>query len=171
MPPAVGLAHTPSEAPSQTSPAIKAGNHPSWALRSWASGTVARPRIATALPVTLPIQLAGNVARPGLYEAPFGLTLRQIVDDIGGGTASGRPVRAVQCGGPLGAYFPPGLFDTPMMASLPAEAQASLAASVPYPPRLGHAAEYASLVLHIISNRMLNGETIRLDGAIRMAPK
>ncbi|WP_293682771.1 NADH-ubiquinone oxidoreductase-F iron-sulfur binding region domain-containing protein [uncultured Phenylobacterium sp.] len=62
---------------------------------------------------TMPIQLAGNVARPGLYEAPFGLTLGQIVHDIGGGTASGRPVRAVQCGGPLGAYFPPTLFDTP----------------------------------------------------------
>jgi formate dehydrogenase iron-sulfur subunit len=62
---------------------------------------------------TMPIQLAGNVARPGLYEAPFGLTLRQIVEEIGGGTASGRPVRAVQCGGPLGAYFPPALFDTP----------------------------------------------------------
>jgi formate dehydrogenase iron-sulfur subunit len=62
---------------------------------------------------TMPIQLAGNVAWPGLYETPFGLTLRQIVDEIGGGTASGRPVRAVQCGGPLGAYFPPSLFDTP----------------------------------------------------------
>jgi formate dehydrogenase iron-sulfur subunit len=62
---------------------------------------------------TMPIQLAGNVARPGLYEAPFGLTLGEIVLDIGGGTASGRPVRAVQCGGPLGAYFPPALFDTP----------------------------------------------------------
>ena len=61
---------------------------------------------------TQPIQLAGNVRRPGLYEAPFGLTLGQIVEDIGGGTASGRPVRAVQCGGPLGAYFPPALFDT-----------------------------------------------------------
>jgi formate dehydrogenase iron-sulfur subunit len=61
---------------------------------------------------TQPIQLAGNVKRPGLYEAPFGLTLGQIVMDIGGGTASGRPVRAVQCGGPLGAYFPPALFDT-----------------------------------------------------------
>ena len=62
---------------------------------------------------TMPIQLAGNVARPGLYESPFGLTLGQIVHDIGGGTASGRPVRAVQCGGPLGAYFPPAQFDTP----------------------------------------------------------
>jgi NAD(P)-dependent dehydrogenase (short-subunit alcohol dehydrogenase family) len=65
----------------------------------------------------------------------------------------------------------PGLFQTPMMASLPADAQASLAASVPYPPRLGVPSEYAALVLHIIANRMLNGETIRLDGAIRLAPK
>jgi formate dehydrogenase iron-sulfur subunit len=62
---------------------------------------------------TQPIQLAGNVKRPGLYEAPFGLTLGQIVMDIGGGTASGRPMKAVQCGGPLGAYLPPALFDTP----------------------------------------------------------
>ena len=61
---------------------------------------------------TQPIQLAGNVKHPGLYEAPFGLTLGEIVMRIGGGTASGRPVRAVQCGGPLGAYFPPALFDT-----------------------------------------------------------
>jgi formate dehydrogenase iron-sulfur subunit len=61
---------------------------------------------------TQPIQLAGNVKFPGLYEAPFGLTLGRIVEEIGGGTASGRPVRAVQCGGPLGAYFPPALFDT-----------------------------------------------------------
>lgn len=61
---------------------------------------------------TQPIQLAGNVKHPGLYEAPFGLTLGQIVMAIGGGTANGRPVRAVQCGGPLGAYFPPALFDT-----------------------------------------------------------
>jgi formate dehydrogenase iron-sulfur subunit len=62
---------------------------------------------------TMPIQLAGNVKRPGLFEAAFGLSLGEIVDDIGGGTASGRPVRAVQVGGPLGAYFPRALFDTP----------------------------------------------------------
>lgn len=62
---------------------------------------------------TMPIQLAGNVKHGGLFEAPFGMTLGQIVDEIGGGTASGRPVRAVQCGGPLGAYFPRALFDTP----------------------------------------------------------
>ena len=62
---------------------------------------------------TMPVQLAGNIARGGLFEVPFGITLGELVNDIGGGTASGRPVRAVQVGGPLGAYFPPALFDTP----------------------------------------------------------
>ncbi|MDR3469447.1 MAG: NADH-quinone oxidoreductase subunit NuoF [Xanthobacteraceae bacterium] len=62
---------------------------------------------------TMPIQIAGNVKHGGLFEAAFGLTLGEIVDDIGGGTLSGRPVRAVQVGGPLGAYFPRQLFDTP----------------------------------------------------------
>jgi formate dehydrogenase iron-sulfur subunit len=62
---------------------------------------------------TMPIQLAGNAKHRGLFEAAFGLTLGEIVDDIGEGTASGRPVRAVQVGGPLGAYFPRALFDTP----------------------------------------------------------
>jgi formate dehydrogenase iron-sulfur subunit len=62
---------------------------------------------------TMPIQLAGNVKHGGLFEAPFGLTLGELVNDVGGGTASGRPVRAVQVGGPLGAYFPAALFDTP----------------------------------------------------------
>jgi formate dehydrogenase iron-sulfur subunit len=62
---------------------------------------------------TMPIQLAGNIKHGGLYEAAFGVTLGELVDEIGGGTASGRPVRAVQVGGPLGAYFPRALFDTP----------------------------------------------------------
>ena len=62
---------------------------------------------------TMPIQLAGNIRHGGLYETAFGVTLGELVNDIGGGTASGRPVRAVQVGGPLGAYFPPALFDTP----------------------------------------------------------
>jgi formate dehydrogenase iron-sulfur subunit len=62
---------------------------------------------------TIPIQIAGNVRHGGLYETAFGLTLGQIVDDIGGGTVTGRPVKAVQVGGPLGAYFPRELFDTP----------------------------------------------------------
>ncbi|WAJ30310.1 formate dehydrogenase beta subunit [Antarcticirhabdus aurantiaca] len=62
---------------------------------------------------TMPLQIAGNVKHGGLYEAAFGLTLGEIVDGIGGNTESGRPVRAVQVGGPLGAYFPRSLFDTP----------------------------------------------------------
>ncbi|GGW29380.1 formate dehydrogenase subunit beta [Gemmobacter lanyuensis] len=62
---------------------------------------------------TIPLQIAGNVKFGGLYEIAFGLSLGQIVNDIAGGTASGRPVKAVQVGGPLGAYFPVDLFDTP----------------------------------------------------------
>ena len=65
----------------------------------------------------------------------------------------------------------PGLFKTPMMAGLPQEAQDSLGQQVPFPPRLGDPTEYAALACHIVENTMLNGETIRLDGAIRMAPR
>jgi NAD(P)-dependent dehydrogenase (short-subunit alcohol dehydrogenase family) len=65
----------------------------------------------------------------------------------------------------------PGIFDTPLMSSLPQAARDSLAQQVPFPPRLGKPPEYAALVKHIIENEMLNGEVIRLDGAIRMAPK
>ncbi|MCV2881500.1 formate dehydrogenase beta subunit [Actibacterium sp. XHP0104] len=62
---------------------------------------------------TIPIQIAGNARYAGLFEAGFGMTLGALVDDIAGGTATGRPVKAVQVGGPLGAYFPRDLFDTP----------------------------------------------------------
>jgi formate dehydrogenase iron-sulfur subunit len=62
---------------------------------------------------TMPVQLAGNVKHGGLFETAFGITLDELVNEVGGGTATGRPVRAVQAGGPLGAYFPPSLFDTP----------------------------------------------------------
>jgi NAD(P)-dependent dehydrogenase (short-subunit alcohol dehydrogenase family) len=65
----------------------------------------------------------------------------------------------------------PGTFDTPLLAGLPDAARESLAQQVPFPSRLGQPAEYAALVRHICENQMLNGETIRLDGAIRMAPK
>jgi NAD(P)-dependent dehydrogenase (short-subunit alcohol dehydrogenase family) len=65
----------------------------------------------------------------------------------------------------------PGLFMTPMMAGLPEEARASLGKQVPFPPRLGKPEEYAQLVRQVVENPMLNGETIRLDGAIRMAPR
>jgi len=62
---------------------------------------------------TMPIQLAGNIKFGGLFETAFGITLGELVEDIGGGTLSGRPVRAVQVGGPLGAYFPPSMFHLP----------------------------------------------------------
>ena len=65
----------------------------------------------------------------------------------------------------------PGVFRTPMVAGLPQEAQDSLGRQVPFPPRLGRPEEFAALVAHICENSMLNGEVIRLDGAIRMAPK
>ncbi len=65
----------------------------------------------------------------------------------------------------------PGLFDTPLLAALPEEARNKLGAGVPFPQRLGAPAEYAQLACHIVENRMLNGETIRLDGALRMPPR
>jgi NAD(P)-dependent dehydrogenase (short-subunit alcohol dehydrogenase family) len=65
----------------------------------------------------------------------------------------------------------PGIFDTPMLAGLPEPARQSLGKQVPFPSRLGRPAEYAALARHIVENQMLNGEVIRLDGAIRMAPK
>ena len=65
----------------------------------------------------------------------------------------------------------PGIFGTPMLLGMPQEVQDSLAAMVPWPPRLGQPEEYGALAMHIIENQMLNGEVIRLDGAIRMAPK
>jgi NAD(P)-dependent dehydrogenase (short-subunit alcohol dehydrogenase family) len=65
----------------------------------------------------------------------------------------------------------PGILKTPLMDILPEEVQQSLSDSIPFPRRLGHAEEYAALALHIFENRYLNGETIRLDGAIRMAAK
>ena len=65
----------------------------------------------------------------------------------------------------------PGIFDTPMLARVSAEARKTLSASVPHPARLGAPDEYAQLAMHIVSNPMLNGETIRLDGALRMAPR
>lgn len=65
----------------------------------------------------------------------------------------------------------PGLFDTPMLAGLPEKARESLERTVPHPPRLGRPSEFADLVAHILANQMLNGEVIRLDGALRMAPR
>jgi 3-hydroxyacyl-CoA dehydrogenase / 3-hydroxy-2-methylbutyryl-CoA dehydrogenase len=76
---------------------------------------------------------------------------------------AGRGVRVVT--------IAPGLFDTPLLAALPEEARAELGAQIPFPHRLGLPDEYAALACHVVENPMLNGETIRLDGALRMAPK
>jgi NAD(P)-dependent dehydrogenase (short-subunit alcohol dehydrogenase family) len=65
----------------------------------------------------------------------------------------------------------PGIFDTPLLGALPEPARVSLGQQVPFPPRLGRPEEYAALAQHIVENEMLNGEVIRLDGAIRMAPR
>src|SRR5205085_12418487 len=65
----------------------------------------------------------------------------------------------------------PGTFDTPLLAALPEDARAELANAIPFPRRLGHPDEFAALATHIVENQMLNGEVIRLDGALRMAPK
>ena len=65
----------------------------------------------------------------------------------------------------------PGIFDTPLLAGLPEAARLSLGQQVPFPSRLGRPDEYAALVRHVVENEMLNGEVIRLDGALRMAPK
>jgi 3-hydroxyacyl-CoA dehydrogenase/3-hydroxy-2-methylbutyryl-CoA dehydrogenase len=65
----------------------------------------------------------------------------------------------------------PGLFDTPLLAALPEEARSELGRQIPFPSRLGLPEEYAALAGHVVENTMLNGETIRLDGALRMAPR
>jgi NAD(P)-dependent dehydrogenase (short-subunit alcohol dehydrogenase family) len=98
----------------------------------------------------------GQVAYAASKAGVAGLTLpvaRELAD---------RAVRVVA--------IAPGLFDTPLLAGLPAPAREALAGSVPYPARLGDPAEYAALVEHIALNTMINGETIRLDGALRMGP-
>jgi NAD(P)-dependent dehydrogenase (short-subunit alcohol dehydrogenase family) len=98
----------------------------------------------------------GQVAYAASKAGVAGLTLpvaRELAD---------RAVRVVA--------IAPGLFDTPLLAGLPRPAREALAGSVPYPARLGDPAEYAALVEHIVVNTMVNGETIRLDGALRMGP-
>jgi NAD(P)-dependent dehydrogenase (short-subunit alcohol dehydrogenase family) len=89
----------------------------------------------------------------------------------GGVTSLTLPVaRELAASGIRVMTIAPGIFDTPMMAGLPEAARESLGKQVPFPPRLGEPEEYADLVRHIIENEMLNGEVIRLDGSIRMAP-
>ncbi len=90
----------------------------------------------------------------------------------GGIVAMTLPIaRELAAGGIRVVTIAPGLFQTPMMAALPPDVQESLGKSVPFPARLGRPDEYAALAQHIVENEMLNGETIRLDGALRMAPR
>jgi NAD(P)-dependent dehydrogenase (short-subunit alcohol dehydrogenase family) len=79
--------------------------------------------------------------------------------------------RDLAAGGVRVCTIAPGLFDTPLLAALPPEQREALGAQVPFPSRLGRPTEYAALAQHIVENRMLNGETFRLDGALRMPPK
>jgi 3-hydroxyacyl-CoA dehydrogenase / 3-hydroxy-2-methylbutyryl-CoA dehydrogenase len=99
----------------------------------------------------------GQVAYAASKGGIVGLTLPAARD------LAGRGIRVVT--------IAPGLFDTPLLAALPEEARQALGATMPFPSRLGQPAEYAALAESIVSNPMLNGETIRLDGALRMAPK
>ncbi|WP_250283750.1 MULTISPECIES: 3-hydroxyacyl-CoA dehydrogenase [unclassified Frankia] len=99
----------------------------------------------------------GQAAYSASKGGVVGLTL-PVARDL-----AGRQIRVVT--------IAPGLFETPMLATLPQEARSSLGAQVPHPSRLGRPEEYAALVQHIVDNPMLNGEVIRLDGAIRMAPR
>ncbi len=99
----------------------------------------------------------GQVAYAASKGGIVGLTLPAARD------LSGLGIRVVT--------IAPGLFDTPLLAALPEEARQALGAGVPFPARLGRPSEYADMVAAIVANPMLNGETIRLDGALRMPPK
>ncbi len=111
-----------------------------------------------------------NTASVAAYEGQIGQSAYSA--SKGGIVAMTLPVaRELASSGIRVVTIAPGLFDTPMLAGLPEKARQSLAQQVPFPSRLGMPEEYAALVQHIIENEMLNGEVIRLDGAIRMAPK
>ena len=99
----------------------------------------------------------GQVAYSASKGGIVGLTLPAARD------LAGRGVRVMT--------IAPGTFDTPLLAALPQEAREQLAAQIPFPPRLGDPEEFAALAAHIVENPMLNGETIRLDGALRMPPR
>jgi NAD(P)-dependent dehydrogenase (short-subunit alcohol dehydrogenase family) len=111
-----------------------------------------------------------NTASVAAYEGQVG----QIAYAASKGGVVGVTLPAARELAPKGVRvltIAPGLFETPMLAGLPQAAQDSLAGTVPFPPRLGRPDEYADLVEHMVTNGMLNGEVVRLDGALRMAPR
>jgi NAD(P)-dependent dehydrogenase (short-subunit alcohol dehydrogenase family) len=111
-----------------------------------------------------------NTASVAAYDGQIGQVA--YAASKGGVVALTLPVaRELAASGIRVVAIAPGIFDTPMMAGLPEVARESLGNQVPFPSRLGRPEEYAALVRHIIENEMLNGEVIRLDGAIRMAPR
>jgi len=111
-----------------------------------------------------------NTASVAAYDGQIG----QIAYSASKGGIVGMTLPAARdlaSGGVRVCTIAPGLFDTPLMAVLPEPAREALGAAVPFPSRLGHPEEFAALAAHIVSNQMLNGEVIRLDGALRMAPR
>ena len=111
-----------------------------------------------------------NTASVAAYDGQIGQAA--YAASKGGVVALTLPVaRELASSGIRVATIAPGIFETPMLAALPEEARDSLGKQVPFPPRLGRPEEYAALVKHIVENTMLNGEVIRLDGSIRMAPR
>ena len=111
-----------------------------------------------------------NTASVAAYDGQIGQAA--YAASKGGVVALTLPVaRELASSGIRVVTIAPGIFETPMLAALPEDAKESLGKQVPFPPRLGRPEEYAALVKHIVENQMLNGEVIRLDGAIRMAPR
>ena len=111
-----------------------------------------------------------NTASVAAYEGQIG----QLAYSASKGGIAAMTLPAARDLAPSGirvCTIAPGLFDTPLLGALPEEARSALGASVPFPQRLGQPPEFAQLAAHIVENRMLNGEVIRLDGALRMAPK
>lgn len=133
-------------------------------------------RLAVAALATNPPNAAGergvivNTASVAVWDGQIGQAA--YAASKGGVVAMTLPIaRELASSGIRVCTIAPGIFHTPMLAGLPAEVQESLAKSVPFPSRLGRPEEYAALAQHIAENEMLNGETIRLDGALRMAPR
>jgi NAD(P)-dependent dehydrogenase (short-subunit alcohol dehydrogenase family) len=139
-------------------------------------GTYNVLRLTTAAMMQNPLNAAGergvviNTASVAAYEGQIGQAA--YAASKGGVVSMTLPLaRELARHGIRVMTIAPGIFDTPLLAGLPEPARQSLAQQVPFPPRLGRPEEFADLARHILENEMLNGEVIRLDGAIRMAPK